>query len=192
MNKKINTFEELVVLAPQDIIDRLEELKNVVERPDFHPEPNCYEHIRIVTSRLIKTDDIDLVLAGLYHDIGKRETMKINPNSGFPMTPGHEAIGAKLVMRDSEFIVKMGGDIDIVHDIVKNHMKMKQFSKMRKFKQQVVMDLPAWPKLQIFTKADSMLKTFDFADGEVTQTEKTIERDEKGYAVDTNNINWIV
>lgn len=191
---KFKTFEELVLLAPKDIQDRLEELKILVERPDYHPEPNCYEHIKIVTSRLMKTGDIDLILAGLYHDIGKRETVKTNPRSGFPMTPGHEHIAAKLVERDKEFVRSMGANVKNVQEITKYHMKMKQMSRMRPVKQQTVKDLKTYDKLCIFTKADSMLKTFEYdvVTGKVHQVEKDIERDEKGYAINTNEINWIV
>lgn len=191
--EKFNTFEELVALAPQDIQDRLTELRGLVERPDYHPEPNCYEHVRIVTSRLMKTGDIDLVLAGLYHDIGKRETVKTNPRSGFPMTPGHEHIAAKLVERDKEFIREMGGNVKNVQEIAKYHMKMKQMSRMRPSKQQAVKDLKNYDKLCVFTKADSMLKTFNYDSntGKVTQTEKDIKRNSEGYAIDTEKIDWI-
>ena len=192
---KFTTFEELVALAPEDIQNRLRELEFVVERPDYHPEPNCKLHIEIVTTRLMKTGDINLILAGLFHDIGKRETIRINPKSGYIMTPGHEMIATKLLEKEEniEFVTSLGANIEAVHFIVKNHMKMKQFSNMRKSKQEMLAQSEFFPALQIFSKADSMLKTFewDSETKEVTQNEKVFERNESGIVIPSDTIDWI-
>ena len=71
METRFKTFEELVALAPQDIKDELERLKTYKEDNRYHPESSAYEHIKIVTTRLITTGDIDLIMAGVFHDIGK-------------------------------------------------------------------------------------------------------------------------
>jgi hypothetical protein len=160
MEKGFNTFEELVALAPEDVQDRLNRLKSVRERPDYHPEDSAYEHIKIVTERLMTTGDIDLVMAGLYHDLGKIDTIKTNPKSGYIMTPGHEHVSSLLVTRDADFIKSMGADVTQVYDIVKNHMKIKQMEKMKASKQKAMRSLPVFGKLGTFTRADNMLEDF--------------------------------
>ena len=77
----------LMVGAPNIVQDKLEDLKTLRERPDFHPEPSTFDHIYIVTERLMETNDMDLVLAGLLHDICKLDCMKINPRTGWPTSP---------------------------------------------------------------------------------------------------------
>src|ERR1017187_7287193 len=82
------TFEYIVNHAPKEITDRLEELKAHRERPDFHPEESCYLHIKRVTERCIKTDNADLIMTEILHDIMKKDTAKINPTghkmAGYP------------------------------------------------------------------------------------------------------------
>jgi HD superfamily phosphohydrolase len=161
MEKKFKTFEELIALAPQSARDELERLKTYEEDSKWHPEANVYEHIKIVTDRLITTGDIDLIIAGLYHDLGKLlAAEKTLEKTGKFRAFGHEHIGAKFVKRDSEFIESMGADVNTVESIVSNHMRMKVLKDMSKQKVDVMKALPTFSKLEIFTKADSMLTEF--------------------------------
>lgn len=152
-----NTFEELLALAPQEIKDLAEGLKDLNERPDFHPEDNAFEHIKIVTERLMQTGDPDLIMAGLFHDIAKKITAKPNPKSGWPTSPGHDKVGAGLARKHGSFIEDMGADLSNVIEICGEHMRIKQMSQMRPHKQQIIRDLGTFDKLEIFTKADNML-----------------------------------
>ena len=160
---QFKTFEELVLLAPQEIKDELERLKTYQENSLYHPESNVYEHIKIVTDRLITTGDIDLILAGLYHDIMKlKAAEKTLEKTGKFRAFGHEQMGSKIVQRDVEFIKDMGADVDMVESIVLNHMRMKKISEMKKSKVEILKSLPAFEKLMVFTKADNMLTEFKF------------------------------
>ena len=161
MEKRFTTFEELVALAPKHVRAELMRLKTYEENSDYHPEDNTYEHIKIVVNRLITTGDIDLIMSGLYHDVGKLiAAQTTQAKTGKFRAFGHEFVGAKWVKRDKDFIESMGADIDVVVEIVSNHMKMKQMSKMKSKKQNIVKALPAYGKLCIFTRADNMLEEF--------------------------------
>lgn len=157
---KFNTFKELVAISPVSIQERLEKLKTNRERLDFHPEGNTYEHIKIVTERLMGTGNIDLIIAGLFHDLGKLETTKPHPKFGHPTAYGHENVSAKLVIENRDFIEGLGANTDIVHCIVKNHMRVKQYDKMRPKKQEEIDTLPCLNKLKLFSRADDMLNNF--------------------------------
>ena len=154
----------LLELAPQKIKDRFELLKTNPENPVWHPEGSTYDHIKIVTERLIITGDIDLIMSGFFHDLYKLETTKTNPKTGHPSAFGHEVGSARLVLEpdNQEFIKKMGADVDIVHGIVKNHMRIKQINEMRNIKQNELKELVYFDKLEIFTRADTMLSEFNF------------------------------
>ena len=84
------TFQQLISTAPSIVQSKLEELKTLRERPDYHPEPSTFHHIEIVTNRLIQTGDPDLIMAGILHDICKLDCKKINPKTGHPTSPGHD------------------------------------------------------------------------------------------------------
>ena len=155
-----NTFDELYILLPHDVKLKLEGLKTLRENPQWHSESSCYEHIKIVVTRLIKTGDIDLVLAGLFHDLGKLQCAKLNPKTGYPSTIGHENIGGELVFENRSFIKTLGGNVDTVYDIVKNHMRIQQYDNMRPHKKHEMEGLSVYKKLLIFTKADDMLNEF--------------------------------
>lgn len=161
MEKEFKIFEELVALAPQHVKDELERLKTYEENSQWHPEENTYEHIKIVVNRLITTGDIDLIMAGLYHDIGKLiAAEKTLEKQGKFRAFGHENIGSKWVIKDSKFIESIGANVSNVDQIVSNHMRMKLLDNMGKKKVDAMKALPMWDKLVIFNRADSMLLEF--------------------------------
>lgn len=151
------TFEEILNKAPKEIQELILELKTLRERPDYHPEPNAYCHVKIVVTRLIDTGDINLILSALLHDSGKLVMNKPNIKTGFPSAPGHDKFGAQLALKYSNWIIEMGGDPNIVSWICEQHMRIKQLPNMKKNKQEELLLHKYFDKLVIFTKADSML-----------------------------------
>ena len=162
------TFTDLIKTAPPVILRKLEQLKFLRERPDFHPEPSAFHHIQIVTDRLIPLGDPDLFLAGVLHDICKFDTVKMNEKTGFPTSPGHDQAAFDLIFSSSsikDWIRDNGGDEVNVALICKGHMRFHQLKDMRQSKQenqvQEWTDLGIFDKLQIFGAADNMLEDFD-------------------------------
>jgi hypothetical protein len=162
------TFTDLIKTAPPVILRKLEQLKFLRERPDFHPEPSAFHHIQIVTDRLIPLGDPDLFLAGVLHDICKFDTVKMNEKTGFPTSPGHDQAAFDLIFSSSsikDWIQDNGGDEVNVALICKGHMRFHQLKDMRQSKQenqvQEWTDLGIFDKLQIFGAADNMLEDFD-------------------------------
>lgn len=163
---KFTTFLELIETTspPQSVTSRLEALKGLRERPDFHPEESAFEHIKIVTERLIPTGDSDLILAGCLHDLFKHDTVRINPKNGYPTCPGHDTEVAKFILVSvdvQEWIKNLGGEVNTVADLCRDHMRFHQFDKMRRVKQEEFMSRPHWAKLEVLGAADNMLEEFD-------------------------------
>jgi hypothetical protein len=162
------TFETLKESAPTLIKRKLVQLKTLRERPDFHPEPSTFEHIKIVTERLEQTGDINLILAGILHDICKLDVAKTNPKTGWPTSPGHEDAAHELIIHSSEiidWIFQNGGNWLTVANIVKNHGRIHQLPEMRETKRlkniQDWKEQGIWESLQIFGNADNMLHEFN-------------------------------
>jgi len=165
------TFQQLIITAPSIVQTKLEELKTLRERPDYHPEPSTFHHIEIVTNRLIQTGDPDLIMAGILHDICKLDCKKINPKTGHPTSPGHDIAAFDLIGETPQiqtWISENGGDPYIVKHICLAHMRFHQLGQMRPFKRDTQIqkwkDIGIWDKLQFHGAADNMLVEFDMED----------------------------
>lgn len=157
------TFDTLIQTAPQIILDKLEGLKLLRERPDYHPEPNCYSHIEIVTNRLIQTGNPDLIMAGIFHDIFKKETAKLNPKNGYPTSPGHDKAAADWIKSNTEvqsFIESNGANFQRVAEICMQHMRIKVYDEMNNKKKKAYRLTETFSDLLIFSMADDMLIEF--------------------------------
>ena len=150
--------------VPISVSSRLKSLKSLRERPDFHPEESAFEHIRIVTSRLIQTGDPDLIISGVLHDLFKHDTARLNTKTGFPTCPGHDTAVASFIREDNEvqaWIQSFGGDIETIASLCQDHMRFHNFIDMKKSKQEEFMSRSHWKKLEFLGAADNMLEEFD-------------------------------
>jgi hypothetical protein len=161
-------FKDLIVTAPEIVQRKLEELKTLRERPDYHPEPSTFHHIEIVTERLMQTGDPDLIMAGVIHDICKLDCKTINPKTGHPTSPGHDKAACVLIHSNRDirqWITDNNADWRVVAGIVFAHMRFHQLGSMRPFKRdkqiQDWKDQGIWEKLQFHGAADNMLEEFD-------------------------------
>lgn len=161
-------FHDIIQTAPHIIKRKLEQLKFLRERPDFHPEPSAFHHIQIVTDRLVPTGNPNLIMAGILHDICKLDTVRENPKTGFPTSPGHDDAAHDLILNDQsiqEFIRQNGAKVTMVANICKAHMRFHQLGQMRPAKRdkqiQDWTDQGIFDMLQIFGAADNMLVDFD-------------------------------
>lgn len=158
-------FTYFLNTAPQIIIDLYNEigLNHPTERKDYHPEPTVTNHIEMVTTRGLRLNDMNLACSGLLHDIMKYKTMKINDKTGFPTSPSHGTKAAELISNRKDirnWIHKMGADVDAVKGIVGEHMRIKQYGRMKRVKQQRMEALPFYETLKVFTQMDSMITPF--------------------------------
>ena len=145
-------FKDIYNALPSDLKKRVYNLKNYDQRRDKHPEGNVLKHTIAVTNRALKTGDIDFALAALFHDIGKDETAGIHPKHGYITHWGHEHVSAKLVKKYGKWIKSMGGNVLDIYWIVKQHMRMKVFDKMKWHKQQKLKKFRAFDKLKKFSR----------------------------------------
>lgn len=126
------TFKDLFTSAPDELKKRFMKGWDVKQRPDFHPEGNTLKHMMEVTKRAIKVypNDIDMILAAFFHDIGKDEVYAINPKTGYPSAFGHENVSAQLVDKYADWIKDLGGDVNRIREIVASHMRIKKLGEM--------------------------------------------------------------
>ena len=85
----VTSFKELFAKLPNDLKKRIYALKNIDQNKVYHPEGNVLKHTITVVNRALKhsPNDINLALAGLFHDIGKVLTKTVTPEGSVPLTP---------------------------------------------------------------------------------------------------------
>jgi hypothetical protein len=107
--------------------------KTLRDHPVHHPEGFLGRHIALVTLKaMLATNNVDLILAGLFHDICKPyqftgEWIKIG-SEWYWSNPKHPSQAAELVHNDDDtryFIKSVGGNVDTVAGLCKYHMAAK-------------------------------------------------------------------
>jgi hypothetical protein len=150
------TPQELIRNLPKDLKDILFKQWGAKQNPEWHPEGNTLKHILVVIKRAYHhyPDDPNMVMAALFHDLGKIDTYNINPKTGQPTAYGHEYKSTDYVEQFRDWIESFEGtDVDEIKYLVKNHMKVKPstWDKMRDNKKEPIMSHPAFDKLIGFT-----------------------------------------
>ena len=162
------TFDTLIEKAPLIIVDKLNDLKTLRERPDYHPEESTYEHIKIVVNRLIKTGNPDLIMAGLFHDIKKKDCAEINPRNGHSTSPNHDIEAAFMIRMNIAnksknflgFIESIRANPERVAQLCEQHMRIKVYSEMNEKKKAKFRRMDIFSDVLTFSCADNMLADF--------------------------------
>ena len=152
---QIPTFEELCKQSPKEIQDLIEESKDVNQSKNWHPEGSCYIHFKIVYNRARRTGNINMALAAYFHDLGKVRGTTFTPPAKYS-AHGHEFGSLRLLEKYRNWVEGFGADYDIVHYIVKNHMRAKQIHQMRITKREAFQSEKYYPLVAEFTKFDDM------------------------------------
>ena len=153
---EIPTYDVMYELAPSEIKGYMDACDDTPQGTDWHPEGNVGIHNRIVFDRARATGDINLTLAAFFHDLGKAKTTAKNKRGGWSAI-GHERVSANLVDRYADWIEEFGGDPKEVHELVFQHMRIKQYPEMKPRKQEIMRENPYFDKLNQFTKFDNMM-----------------------------------
>ena len=154
-SSSLKTFRDIWSKMPQDLKKIVYSLKSQQQGKTHHPEGNVLKHTIYVTRRALKTGDVDLALAAIFHDIGKGSTAGVHPKTGNITHYGHEKVSSEMVKKYSKWIEAMGGSPEDVHYIVTNHMRMKVFDDMRPAKREKYQSHRLHGKLKHFaTKID--------------------------------------
>jgi len=118
----------LIRSLPSSLKELLFKQWNAKQNPIWHPEGNTLKHILVVLRRAYERypDNVNMIMAALFHDLGKMDTYAINEKTSQPTAYGHEHKSADYVMEYKDWILSFdGNDIETIHFIVKNHMLVK-------------------------------------------------------------------
>lgn len=136
--------------AFKELIPEILKLKNCPQPENFHSEGDVWIHTRLALKKLFSPEfkkqfgdespSIELIMAVLFHDIGKPETIKTPEKDGTERIrfDEHDIVGAKIVKRICEKLKlsspeNLGVDSERVAWLVQHHMLLVQgdISKMK-------------------------------------------------------------
>jgi len=156
--KKIpQTAQQLIKQLPEELKKILFNQWNAKQNPDWHPEGNTLKHIIVVIKRAFHhyPEDPNMIMAALFHDLGKMDTYAINPKTNQPTAYGHENKSTDYVEKFRDWIESFEGtDADEVKYLVKNHMlvKPRTWDSMKDKKKESIKTNKAFDKLMGFTE----------------------------------------
>lgn len=152
-----STPKLLIKNLPEELKKLLFKQWNAKQSPEWHPEGNTLKHILVVINRAYHhyPDDPNMIMAALFHDLGKMDTYAISPKTGRPTAHGHEEKSVQYIHEYKDWISSFEGvDVDEVIYLVSNHMKVKPstWDMMKDKKKEVIKGHPSFDKLMGFTK----------------------------------------
>jgi poly(A) polymerase len=127
----------------KEVLPDIAVLHGVDQPPQFHPEGDVYNHVRLMLSK-IEQPDLDLALGVLFHDVGKKITAKVDENGRIRFNE-HESVGAQMaeeIMTDLRYDNKT---IQTVRELVQHHMQFKDVPHMRPSTLKRMMARPTFP-----------------------------------------------
>lgn len=132
------------ILSVTDLDLVFADMKHTPQSPKWHFEGNVLNHTMLVVKEMcdiLKEDEYAdeherfiMVLAALFHDIGKPEAGRRNgckPGRDWPDTKGHDYIGADIAY---DFCKKLGmnnNDSDLIKWLIANHMLAHNISRTK-------------------------------------------------------------
>lgn len=127
----------------KEVLPDIAVLHGVEQPPQFHPEGDVYEHVRLMLTK-IENPDLALALSVLFHDVGKKPTAKVDENGRIRFNE-HESVGARMtekIMTDLRYDNKT---IETVRDLVQHHMQFKDVLHMKQSTLKRMMARPTFP-----------------------------------------------
>jgi len=112
------------------VLPELEAMKGCLQPEQFHPEGDVFEHTRLMLGLLPEEVSVPLVLAVLFHDVGKPVTATVDETGRIRFNE-HDRIGAAMTESILERLRFSRAEIDAVVEMVRQHMVFKDVPRMR-------------------------------------------------------------
>jgi poly(A) polymerase len=113
----------------KEVLPDIAALHGVEQPPQFHPEGDVYQHVRMMLSK-IEHPNLALALGVLFHDVGKKPTATVDENGRIRFN-GHETVGAEMTERIMTDLRYDNKTIHTVCELVQHHMQFKDVPHMR-------------------------------------------------------------
>ena len=126
----------------REVLPEVKALQGVAQPPEFHPEGDVWTHTLMMLEGLHDATPT-LALGALLHDIGKPAAFTIRERIRFD---GHVEIGAKMAEAICRRLRLSTRETERVVELVTQHMRFKDFLKMRRSTQLKFLALDGFPE----------------------------------------------
>jgi len=128
---KALTKKYLIIQQHKFFFEVFERARRFDQRNTWHPERWLLDHLIQVSDKL-KEEDLELFLAGVFHDLGKLTTARPAPRGNSYQYFGHEKISADWYEQEfgPEINSRVTHDVNKVVWLIQNHMKILIFKQL--------------------------------------------------------------
>jgi poly(A) polymerase len=125
----------------KEVLPEIKALQGVAQPPEFHPEGDVWTHTLMMLEGLGAGVSRTLALGVLLHDVGKPATFSIRERIRFD---NHVEVGARMAEEILHRLRLPTKDIERVAELVRHHLRFKDFPKMRRSTQLRFIRMPAF------------------------------------------------
>jgi len=112
----------------KEVLREIKALQGVAQPPEFHPEGDVWTHTLMMLEGL-RAPTPTLALGVLLHDVGKPSTFSVRERIRFD---NHVEVGARMAEEILHRLRLPTKDMERVTNLVRHHMRFKDFPKMRR------------------------------------------------------------
>ena len=152
------------------LLPEVKAMQGVQQPPEFHPEGDVWTHTLLMLDGLEKPS-VTLAWGVLLHDVAKPPTFTVTDRIRFN---GHAELGATMSRTILNRLKLPGQDVELVHDLVMNHMRFIEVTKMKQSTLKRFLRQPYFDRHLELHRLDCMssngrLENFEFVRGKLVE-----------------------
>jgi poly(A) polymerase len=124
----------------QEVLPEIKRMQGVAQPVEFHPEGDVWVHTMMMLEGL-RSPTSTLALGVLLHDVGKPPTFSVRERIRFD---NHVEVGAKMAEEILSRLRLSSRDTERVVELVRHHLRFKDFPRMRRSTQLRFLRLPGF------------------------------------------------
>jgi poly(A) polymerase len=124
----------------QEVLPEIKRMQGVAQPIEFHPEGDVWVHTMMMLEGL-RSPTSTLALGVLLHDVGKPPTFSVRERIRFD---NHVEVGAKMAEGILSRLRLSSRDTELVVELVRHHLRFKDFPRMRRSTQLRFLRLPGF------------------------------------------------
>lgn len=142
---RANPGRGLVLLAEsgllREVLPEVAAMKGVEQPPEFHPEGDVFEHVKLMLDSMPPNPSVTLAWAVLLHDVGKPPTFRVAERIRFDE---HDVVGAQMTEAILRRLRFSNEEIEQIVLCVAEHMRFRHVQEMRPSKVKRILARPTF------------------------------------------------
>lgn len=156
-------LEETRLLA--EVLPEVKAMQGVEQPPEFHPEGDVWVHTLMMLEG-VHSPSATLALGVLLHDVGKPPTFTVRERIRFD---NHVEVGARMAEAICGRLRLPGRDTERVVELVRHHLRFKDFPKMRRSTQMRFLRMEGFEEHLELHRLDCLASHGDLANYELAR-----------------------